>query len=138
LATGARAREAAPVLRLAAQEAYGHEPLLGEIRRLAERARVNLDTPETTTAPAPPTPFGLTNREVTVLRMVARGDTNSQIGRELFISEKTASVHVSNILRKLQVTNRLQAAAVAEGAGLLADDHGTDRDTSARTVSSSG
>jgi DNA-binding NarL/FixJ family response regulator len=53
--------------------------------------------------------------------MVARGDTNAQIGRQLYISEKTASVHVSNIIRKLQVTNRLQAAAVAEHAGLLAE-----------------
>ena len=98
---------------------------------------MSLDTPKTPSAPAEPTPFGLTSREVTVLRMVARGDTNSQIGRELFISEKTASVHVSNILRKLQVSNRLQAAAVAERTGLLSDDAG-EQGSRERTVSSTG
>jgi DNA-binding NarL/FixJ family response regulator len=72
-----------------------------------------------------------------VLGMVAGGSTNRQIGRELFISEKTASVHVSNILRKLQVANRLEAAAVAERAGLLPGD-GRGQDTADRTVFSSG
>jgi DNA-binding NarL/FixJ family response regulator len=54
-----------------------------------------------------------------VLRLLATGRTNAQIGAELFISPKTASVHVTNILRKLGVTTRVQAAAVAERAGLL-------------------
>ena len=48
-----------------------------------------------------------------VLALVAAGRTNRQIGEELFVSEKTASVHVSNILRKLGVTSRVDAAAVA-------------------------
>jgi DNA-binding CsgD family transcriptional regulator len=127
----------AAVLRIAAREARGHEPLLGEIRRLAERARVSLDTFDDDVEPTAKGRFGLTPRELVILQRVARGDTNRQIGRELFISEKTASVHVSNILRKLQVTNRLQAAAVAERSGLLAADGG-GQDTGDRKVSSTG
>jgi DNA-binding NarL/FixJ family response regulator len=57
-----------------------------------------------------------------VLRLLAEGLTNAQIGTELFMSPKTASVHVSNILRKLNVVNRAEAAAVAERAGLTAHD----------------
>jgi DNA-binding NarL/FixJ family response regulator len=51
--------------------------------------------------------------------LVADGLTNTQIGTRLFISEKTASVHVTNILRKLDVKNRAHAAALAQRAGLL-------------------
>ena len=54
-----------------------------------------------------------------MLRLLAAGLTNAQIGAELFISPKTASVHVSNILRKLGASGRAQAAATAERAGLL-------------------
>ncbi|WP_319055437.1 helix-turn-helix domain-containing protein, partial [Streptomyces europaeiscabiei] len=68
--------------------------------------------------------LGLTGREHDVLRLVAVGRTNRQIAEELFISPKTASVHVSNILAKLGVSGRGEAAAVAhrlrlfpEGAG---------------------
>jgi DNA-binding CsgD family transcriptional regulator len=60
----------------------------------------------------------LTERERDVLRLLARGLSNRQIGGELFISPKTASVHVSNILGKLAVTNRTEAAAVAHREGL--------------------
>jgi len=55
----------------------------------------------------------VTDREEEVLRLVVDGYSNGQIGQALFISRKTASVHVSNILRKLGVSSRLQAAAVA-------------------------
>ena len=54
-----------------------------------------------------------------MLRLLAAGRTNPQIGADLYISASTASVHVSNILRKLGVSGRVQAAAVAERAGLL-------------------
>jgi DNA-binding NarL/FixJ family response regulator len=54
-----------------------------------------------------------------VLRLLAAGRTNPEIGAELYISPKTASVHVSSILRKLGVSGRAQAAALAERAGLL-------------------
>jgi len=61
---------------------------------------------------------GLTVREREVLALVSAGRTNRQIGEELFISTKTASVHVSNILAKLQVANRGEAAAAARRLGL--------------------
>ena len=55
-----------------------------------------------------------------ILRLVAEGHTNREIGDRLFISEKTASVHVSNIIRKLGVSNRGEAAALAHREGLTA------------------
>jgi DNA-binding NarL/FixJ family response regulator len=64
-------------------------------------------------------PYGLTEREMLVLRLLVAGRSNREIGAELFISGKTASVHVSNILRKLGVSTRVQAAALAERAGLM-------------------
>jgi DNA-binding NarL/FixJ family response regulator len=66
--------------------------------------------------------FGLTDRELAVLRLLAEGRTNTEIGAALFISPKTASVHVTHILRKLDVATRVQAATVAERAGLLMAD----------------
>lgn len=56
-----------------------------------------------------------------MLRLLAAGRTNAQIGAELYISPRTAGVHVTNILRKLGVSGRVQAAAMAERAGLLQD-----------------
>jgi DNA-binding NarL/FixJ family response regulator len=53
-----------------------------------------------------------------VLRLIVAGRTNAQIGAELYISPRTAGVHVTNILRKLGVSNRVQAAALAEHARL--------------------
>jgi DNA-binding CsgD family transcriptional regulator/tetratricopeptide (TPR) repeat protein len=64
------------------------------------------------------TPFGLTPREVEVLRLVAEGRSNPEIGRALYISRKTASTHVSNILAKLGVATRGEASAVAHREGL--------------------
>ena len=58
-------------------------------------------------------PFGLTPRERQVLALIAEGATNRQIGKALYMAEKTASVHVSRILSKLGVKSRTQAAAVA-------------------------
>ena len=55
----------------------------------------------------------MTERELEVLHLVAAGRSNGQIGQALFISRKTASVHISNILRKLGVSNRIEAAAIA-------------------------
>ena len=85
-----------------------------EIAILARRARIDLTAP----APAPPPdpgPAGLTPREREVITLLSDGLSNAEIARTLYISEKTASVHVSNILRKLGVTSRLQAAAAAHG-----------------------
>jgi DNA-binding CsgD family transcriptional regulator/tetratricopeptide (TPR) repeat protein/Mrp family chromosome partitioning ATPase len=61
---------------------------------------------------------GLTERELEVLQLLAAGHSNKEIGSELFISPKTASVHVSNILAKLSAGSRTEAAAIAHGQGL--------------------
>jgi DNA-binding CsgD family transcriptional regulator/tetratricopeptide (TPR) repeat protein len=120
LDAGQPAGSAAAALNAAVAAARGHQPLLTQVRALAGRARIPLHT---LAAPPPPAearaPYGLTGRELVVLQLVAAGRSNAQIGAELFISRATAAVHVTNILRKLDVTNRVQAAALAERAGLL-------------------
>ena len=63
-------------------------------------------------------PFGLTERERQVLELVAAGATNREIGEQLHMAEKTASVHVSRILTKLDVRSRTEAAAVAHRHGM--------------------
>ncbi len=63
--------------------------------------------------------WGLTEREHAVLALLADGRTNRQIGQTLFISEKTASVHVSRILGKLGVRSRVEAATTAHRLGLV-------------------
>jgi DNA-binding CsgD family transcriptional regulator/tetratricopeptide (TPR) repeat protein len=93
----------------------GAAPLRGELSALAGRATLTVDAP----AAAKPAPastaqrLGLTPREQEVLPLVASGRTNRQIARALFISEKTVSVHVSNIMMKLGASNRGEAAAAA-------------------------
>jgi DNA-binding NarL/FixJ family response regulator len=69
--------------------------------------------------PAPSGTELLTAREREVLRLVAEGQSNSRIAERLYISPKTASVHVSRIIAKLEVGNRVEAAAVAHRLGLL-------------------
>jgi len=105
----------------AAAAALGAEPLRREIERLARLGRVELAA-----APSEPGPdgadLGLTARELEVLRLVAEGRSNRQVAEALFISAKTASVHVSNILAKLGVASRVEAAAVAHRLGLVADE----------------
>jgi len=105
-------------LRRAAELAWrlGARPLSDDIALLARRARVWIERPgdEAGRAPAQePERLGLTPREFDVLRLVAAGRSNREIAGELFISAKTASVHVSNILAKLGVTTRGEAAATA-------------------------
>jgi DNA-binding CsgD family transcriptional regulator/tetratricopeptide (TPR) repeat protein len=107
--------------------ALGAAPLRADIdtmaRRLGLRALVG-NNPRGATAPTSPAPAGteiLTAREREVLRLVAEGQSNSRIATSLFISPKTASVHVSRIIAKLDVANRVEAAAVAHRLGLLTD-----------------
>jgi DNA-binding CsgD family transcriptional regulator len=110
---------AAPPLREAHELAarIDHVPLHHAIDDLARRARVDIgDLPAEPDAPLDR--FGLTPREREVLDLVAVGRTNRQIADALFISTKTASVHVSNILAKLGVANRGEAAARARELGL--------------------
>jgi DNA-binding CsgD family transcriptional regulator len=99
--------------------------LRGEVESLAARARLTLaagEVPAPERADAEPAaeedPFGLTPRERQVLVLVAEGRTNREIGETLFMAEKTASVHVSRILAKLEVRSRTEAAAVAHRLGL--------------------
>jgi DNA-binding CsgD family transcriptional regulator/tetratricopeptide (TPR) repeat protein len=117
VAAGASAADAALPARTAhaVAQRLGARPLQEEVRRLAQRARLDL------APPSPPTGhgsglgelLGLTPREAEVLGLVARGYSNRQIAAALVISVKTASVHVSHILAKLQVHNRVEAAAIA-------------------------
>ena len=78
-------------------------------------------------AERPPTPEPLTAREVAVLRLVARGLSNGQIGEQLTISEPTVRTHMSNILSKLHLATRIQVAlyALREGLASLDDDPAT-------------
>ena len=100
-------------------------PLRQEIELLARRARLALESP--TAAPSRPAQpgslgLGLTPREQEVLALVAAGRSNGQIAETLFISRKTASVHVSNILTKLGAANRVEAAAIAHRLGITGHD----------------
>jgi DNA-binding CsgD family transcriptional regulator len=95
--------------------------LIGRCQRLADRARVPLAEPRA--ADASPrdraaADLGLTPREAEVFALLARERTDRQIAEELFISKKTASVHVSNILRKLDARDRWHAGELARAAGL--------------------
>jgi DNA-binding CsgD family transcriptional regulator len=87
------------------------------VASLARRARLDLGA-DATREPSPAERFGLTVRELEVLHLVAEGKTNRQIAERLYISAKTASVHVSNILAKLHVANRSEAGAEARRLGL--------------------
>lgn len=119
LAAGCDRDRAAALLHQAYATADGlcSRRLREDLALLPQRARLPLG-PEA--PPAPPAPdtdpveaLGLTSRERDVLRLVAAGNSNRQIAEELFISPKTASVHVSNILAKLGVAGRGEAAALA-------------------------
>jgi DNA-binding CsgD family transcriptional regulator len=145
VAAGAPRTEAAVPLResYAVATQLGARPLVSELELLAQRARLDLVPPAA--APAEEEhgleQLGLTRREAEVLALVARGYTNREIAATLVISVKTASVHVSNILRKLDAPNRLEAAAIthrlappqrARGEGPGAGPPPSDRQTSGR------
>ena len=94
----------------------GARPLLQELELLAQRARLDLTLPDADSQAGKQNleeVLGLTPREAEVLTLVARGYTNREIAEALVISVKTASVHVSHILRKLDAPNRREAAAIA-------------------------
>lgn len=130
LLTAGRRAQAEEPLRAAHRivTALGAGPLRSEVEALARRGRVELEAPALGPAdraqPAAPERFGLTPREREVLALVAGGRTNRQIGEALFISETTASVHVSHVLGKLGVAGRTEAATLAQRLGLLEDGTG--------------
>lgn len=99
-------------------------PLATDIDDLARRARIDLGRRKAQSGSGPDSPsaelpFGLTPREEEVLVLVVEGHSNGEIGSRLFVSTKTVSVHVSNILRKLGASNRIEAAAIARRHGFL-------------------
>jgi DNA-binding CsgD family transcriptional regulator len=115
----------------------GAAPLRAEIEVLARRARIRLDveSPDeaegavAVAAPLPPggvdrvaSTRGLSAREIEVLRLVAAGWSNGEIADRLFITRKTAGVHVTHILDKLGVSNRVEAAMAAARMGLVSSD----------------
>ena len=116
------ATEAARELAAACDTAtmLGAGPLLRSIQALAERARIPLPRPAPPQQATPQaTPGGnLTKREQQVLTLLSDGLSNRRIAQDLFISEKTVSVHITHILAKLGVTNRTQAAAAARQTSL--------------------
>ena len=103
----------------------GALPLCTEIEGLARRGRLSLETDTPTKIISEPSPLarlGLTAREQEVLELLATGRTNRQIAETLFISPKTATLHVTNILSKLGVTNRVEAATIAHRLGVVSPD----------------
>jgi DNA-binding NarL/FixJ family response regulator len=92
----------------------GAAPLRAALEELARRGRLDLGVG----LPAERRLAGLTPRELEVLRLLVEGRSNRRIAEQLFISDKTASVHVTNLLSKLGVHSRLEAAAMARRLGL--------------------
>jgi ATP/maltotriose-dependent transcriptional regulator MalT len=117
--TRAPLREISAPLRRAhaAASRLGVVPFRDEVEQLGRRTGIELGSKRSDLGHE----LGLTDRETEVLALLAKGRTNRQIGQELFITSKTASVHVSNILMKLGVTNRVEAAAAAHRLGLTRD-----------------
>jgi DNA-binding CsgD family transcriptional regulator/tetratricopeptide (TPR) repeat protein len=114
-------------------ERLGAVPLARAIELLAGRARIDLQpaaevaavaAAAAVTAPAARPAHRLSAREVEVLRLVAAGRTNGEIADELFITRKTAGVHVTHILDKLGVSNRVEAAMAAARLGIAPQGEG--------------
>ncbi len=97
---------------LAISSELGMRPLMERVTERLERIQAQPST-------APAYPDGLTQREVEVLRLIAAGKTDREIGEELSISVSTASTHVRNILNKTNVANRTEATAYAARLSLI-------------------
>lgn len=102
---------------LAIATRLGGSSLEQAVAALVCRGHLSVREPAGAPPDPPPNPLGLTHRETEVLALLAEGRTNGEIAARLYISTKTASVHVSNILRKLGVANRVEAAAVFHRIG---------------------
>ncbi|HEX5579124.1 MAG TPA: AAA family ATPase [Candidatus Limnocylindria bacterium] len=119
------ARHGAARARSALREAHaittalGAAPLRAAVESVARRGRIEVDAADALLRP-PADQHGLTPRELEILGLLAAGLTNRQIGDRLFITEKTAGHHVSNVLAKLGVSGRAEAAAEAVRLGIAA------------------
>lgn len=130
LASGRAPGDPVGLLRQAHETAsgLGAAPLRASIEALASRARIQLGTdPGGAGQESTRLPTTLTARELEVLTLVAAGHTNREIGDRLFISEKTASVHVTHAMDKLGALSRYEAAAAATRLGLLEPAEVPDR-----------
>jgi DNA-binding CsgD family transcriptional regulator/tetratricopeptide (TPR) repeat protein len=118
LAAGTTSPDMGDLLRGAHRRAVelGAQPLLHEVETLARIARVTLREPAkpADSTPTPPALASLTPRERQILTFLLAGRSNGEIAKDLVISDKTVSVHVSNILRKTGTSTRVEAAALAE------------------------
>jgi NarL family two-component system response regulator LiaR len=95
-----------------------HAASRGEVTlhpRIAQRLMAEVTAPSQRRDPA----ADLTEREMEVLRLIAQGRTNAEIGAELFVTERTVKAHVSNLLGKLHLSDRTQAAIYAWREGLM-------------------
>ena len=121
LATKGNRAQAASALRDAARIAseLGAAPILADVESLARQSHISLTEPATAgpASETPPVFTGLTHREDEVLRQLVAGRTYAEIARDLFISEKTVSVHVSNLLRKTGTSSRIELAELSRRLG---------------------
>ena len=115
---GGSREDAAALLRRAATlaAALEAEPVLRDVTALAAAARISLAPVEAVPGTATDTLPGLTNREREIVTHIVAGRTYGEIARALFLSEKTVSSHVSNILRKTGCANRVDLARRAQHA----------------------
>jgi DNA-binding CsgD family transcriptional regulator len=93
-------------------------PLLALSEELGRRARLTRPPSTPASSAAAAARFDLTDRELEVLALLTQGDSNRQIARALFISDRTVAVHISRILSKLGVRNRTEAATIGARLGL--------------------
>ena len=91
----------------------GARPLASHMETLARKMRLRLGVPAAAEDAAAPAPYGLTERELEVLALMAAGRTNRQIAEEMFLAEKTVKNYVSNLLAKMEMSRRSEAAAYA-------------------------
>ncbi len=137
---GRAARSAAAPLTtaLALAAEMGAAPIVTSVTSLARRAGLMLDGTDRLLAPASPGTVGLveplTPRELEVLALVAAGRSNPEIAERLFITSKTASVHLTNIKAKLGVSSRIEAATAALRLDIVPPPDGSEESKASRAV----
>jgi DNA-binding CsgD family transcriptional regulator len=118
--TGAMAEGADLAMAFSELQRLGAQGVIRGLRRELQRRGVT-KIPRGQRPPTRAHPAGLTERQTEVLTLIAAGYSNAAIAEELYISEKTAGHHVAAVLSKLNVSSRLQAAAIANARGWISD-----------------